>query len=694
MSPKAVLSLLVFGSFLAVLLAGSVQLAGSQTAIETNLPRQVLRAGAEGIRFVENSACAECHQEQYEEWQKSHHFHAMEPANSTSVLGNFNDTVFQQAYKSTRFFRENDKFYVNIEGPGGKPRDYQVLFTFGYFPLQQYLVELDGGRLQALTVAWDSEKEKWFSLLPGENIDSSDPLHWTARAHNWNSRCAECHSTDFRKNYDIEANSFRSEWATENVSCQSCHGPGEAHIKWAKGDRVAGSANGLVTNTQAKIEEEQIEVCARCHSRRYRISLDDKHGRPFMDDFVPSLLREDLYHADGQIDQEVYVYGSFLQSKMHQAGVTCSDCHNSHSGALVAEGNDLCARCHQEEPPKQFTTIQAKLYDSTEHHRHEPGTEGAKCVNCHMPAKTYMVTDPRRDHSFRVPRADLSLKIGTPNACIGCHSDQSNQWAQDTIVKWYGASRSEKTHYGEILAAGRSGDPGALGSLINLAANKEQPVIVRATAASLLERYGLAGMRPLVELLQDGNPLIKVAAIRGLRNAPARARVQLLAPLLEAPVRAVRISAARQLANVPSDLLTGQKEALEKALNEYIEAQNAMSETPEAHVNLGGLFTDQGRPDKAERQYKIALKLAPEFRPTYLQLASLYNSQRRNEEAEKVLKDILSKAPDFGDAHYSLGLLWAELGKLSDAEKLWPKRQLFCLGDRGFTITIALSCKS
>lgn len=103
---------------------------------------------------------------------------------------------------------------------------------------------------------------------------------------------------------------------------------------------------------------------------------------------------------------------------MNAHGVACSDCHDPHSQKLRAPGNAVCAQCH----------LSVK-FDVPEHHRHKPGTKGGECASCHMPTVTYMVVDPRHDHAMRIPRPDLSVKLGTPNACNDCHKDKKPSWA-------------------------------------------------------------------------------------------------------------------------------------------------------------------------------------------------------------------------------------------------------------------------
>ena len=172
-------------------------------------------------------------------------------------------------------------------------------------------------------------------------------------------------------------------------------------------------------------------VCARCHARRTQIGQDDDPSAPLGQSHLLALLDAPLYHADGQILDEVFEYGSFLQSRMHERGVTCADCHDPHSGHLRAEGNALCAQCHQ-----------PSHYDTQSHHHHTVGSDTPRCVQCHMLARNYMVVHRRHDHSFRVPRPDLSVALGTPDTCTDCHRDHGAQWSANVVAKWLGPTRT------------------------------------------------------------------------------------------------------------------------------------------------------------------------------------------------------------------------------------------------------------
>ena len=637
-------------------------------------------AATRAVEFVDNKQCASCHQAQADSWSGSHHDLAMQFAATETVLGDFNDAHFTHQGNTTRFFRQGKQFLVNTEGPDGKLQDFEVKYTFGVEPLQQYLVEFPDGRLQALTVAWDTRPQaaggqRWFHLLPDEHTPPGDPLHWTGRMHNWNSRCAECHSTNLQKNFDPVTDTYNTTWSALNVSCQACHGPGAAHIKWAGQDEMSRSDEdrGLVVSYNRNKAAGLVDSCARCHARRHRVSPDDAHGRPLLDDFVPLTLQAGLYHPDGQILDEVYVYGSFLQSKMYNRGVGCTDCHDAHSARLKATGNTLCLQCHSTAPPERFPTLQAKNYDSPAHHFHAQGSEAAQCVNCHMPAKTYMVVDPRHDHSFRIPRPDLSVKLDVPNACNQCHTDKSAGWAADITGQWYGTAIRETPHYGELFAAARVGDTAAYEGLISLATESGRPSIITATALELLQNYrpGEATVNALHAGMRHTDPLVRLAATDTLGQMPSVADLNSLLQQLHDPVRAVRMEAASILAPIPREHLdTQQRLALDQALDEYRNTQLALADTPEALLNLAVLELALGDSAAAVAGYKRAIEIAPEFLPARVNLANLYNQSGRNREAEQQFRAAIEYQPEAGELYYSLGLLLAEEGRMTEAENL------------------------
>lgn len=625
-------------------------------------------AVAKESQFVGSKRCETCHQQAYKKWLGSDHDRAMDEATKDTVLGDFSGVTYTDPYTDlpSRFFKENDTFYVETDGPDGNPGIFEITYVFGVFPLQQYLVPFPGGRLQCLNIAWDVENKVWYRLPPYEVDDHNDWLHWTKGSQTWNSMCAECHSTRLKKSYSMEAQTFDTSWFEIDVGCEACHGPGSNHVDWAEKPVMGRSKSAnyeLDVQTGSGDNQKQIAICAPCHSRRYQLGDNDHKEGELLDKMVPTLLTEGLYYPDGQILDEVYVYGSFTQSKMYTNGVQCSDCHDMHSLALHKKGNDLCLQCHR-----------AGDYDTESHHFHKreykgKPSEGYLCVKCHMPGTIYMGIDYRPDHSLRIPRPDLTPKIGTPNSCStsGCHDDKSNEWVLESYTKWYGVSR--KPHYGETIAAARKGVAEAEIPLIALAEDILQPVIVRATALTLLSDYTSKNTRSVfTRALEDSEPLIRVTAIRNLSNLSADDMVRLIEPKLYDTVKAVRIEAAAILVKLPENLIKADdKKTFKKVLEEYRVAMEYNSDFAAQRYNLGNLEAALHNEELASQHFKDSIGIDDKFYPAKVNLAIQLNSNGQNEEAVKLLKEVLKDQPALYDVAYSLGLLLAEMDNYQEA---------------------------
>lgn len=632
--------------------------------------------------YADAASCAGCHQEQSEQWQQSDHSWAMRDATSPNVLGNFADQRFDEGGVTANFFQKGGRYFVRTEGRAGKPADFPVRYTFGHYPLQQYLVAFPGGQLQALTIAWDSRPkeaggQRWFSLYPGQRFAPDDALHWTGRSQNWNAMCADCHSTRLMKGYDDKTDSFATTWQEKTVGCQGCHGPAQAHIDWARQNKSAShhyaSAKdiGLPFDFKSFDSKEVVEQCAFCHSRRQTLGVGQQPGKPQLDSSLPATLRAGLYHADGQIDGEVYEFGSFSQSKMYAAGVACTDCHNPHTGKVRIEGNGLCMQCHNANPPvSRFPSLQAKNYDSPEHHHHPAGSPGAQCVNCHMASKTYMVVDPRRDHDFRLPRPDLADKTGSPDACTACHRDQQPTWAAKAIETWFGSPK-RAAHYGESFHAVRSGGSNSVGLLGAVIANIGSPPVVRATAAQQLVELGQPGLTTLRWALNDESALVRAYAIPGFARLPPEARVRLLAPQLEDATQAVRDEAVKALADVPAESIPAdRREKFAEQLADYEKRLRSNADLPGGRLNLAVFLQRRGALPEAIEQYRQALRLDAHFIPARINLVTLYSGSEQGDKAEQALRDGLAlqglPTSDHGNLAYMLALLLVERGNAEE----------------------------
>ncbi|MEQ9286631.1 MAG: tetratricopeptide repeat protein [Cyclobacteriaceae bacterium] len=605
--------------------------------------------------FLGEQNCMDCHQDQYHDWENSHHAFSMKPADSSTVLGDFENARFEKDGVTFTFFKKNNKYWVNTKGLEGDYVDFEILYTFGVTPLQQYLVALPGGKMQALETAWDAKKNKWYHLYDHLKLTHNEWVNWTGGAMNWNTMCAQCHSTYLEKNFDDNKNTFDTKWASINVSCEACHGPGKEHIEYVASEdyknqpKVPGSHMVLTSSTSSK---EQVSLCAPCHSRRGQLTKNYSHEGEYLDHFVPSTLTDGLYHADGQIQDEVYVYGSFVQSKMYHNNVKCTNCHDPHTTKIKFQDNNLCLQCHE---PK---------YDTKDHHFHEEVSEGAKCVNCHMPGKYYMGNDLRRDHSLRIPRPDLSVEYGTPNACNQCHDDKSPEWAAKQVENWHGKERPY--HFSEDLILGRRREPEYVANLLKMLSDTAQPVIARATALQYInDTPHPDGHNNVIPSLKDPEPFIRIHAVRSLNDLPVPEKISNLAPLLRDPVKAVRVAVADVLLDVPQDQIPGiYRQDLNKANDEFYEYLLANVDSRDGQFAFGQYYDRTNQAQNAEKYYLKALQSDSLYNMSRLNLGILYNRQGKNDQAVKMYQEVITIEPGYGPAYYSLGLLYAEMGQM------------------------------
>ena len=606
--------------------------------------------------FLGDNNCKECHQQEFKDWQGSHHDKAMQKADSLTILADFNNKTFTSQGVTSLFYKKGEDYFVNTEGPDGTNQDYKIIYTFGITPLQQYIVAFPNGHFQCLRTAWDTLKKEWFDLYPDFKVVHSEWLHWSRGGLNWNNMCSDCHSTNVRQNYDDKTDRYDTKYALINVSCEACHGPGKQHVEDVKrlGDNY--KATGTMHMTLKTTPKELVDQCARCHMRREQFSEVFNFEGTMVDHYFPQLIEEPIYYPDGQILDEDYVYGSFVQSKMYRNNIACNNCHNSHSLKLKFDGNALCAQCH----------IPAK-YDTPEHHFHKQDTEGAMCINCHMPGRYYMGNDFRRDHSFRVPRPDLTLKYGTPNACAGCHKDKSNQWAWDEFKNLFGTVDS--IHFSDKLVPGIVGEPGADKGLFELINDMQQPEIVRASAVKALSKYDSEDLiNKFILLLNDDSPLVRGTTLDVLSQINTTDYVNYFLPLLNDSKRSVRVKTFYGLAGLTeSQIPEKYKESYQKVKKEFFDYLNINLDFLGGQVKRANFYLKQGNLQKAIEGYEKALKIDNINNQVRLDLANLYYRNQDYQKTEDAYKTVISQEPKYGPAYYSLGLLYAELERTEEA---------------------------
>jgi len=625
--------------------------------------------------YAGSQRCMKCHQLQYQKWQKSDHFKSMMQPSKTSVLGDFNDVEVIFDGSTTAFTQHDDKFFITTQNSSRKIETYEVKYTFGHFPLQQYLIDIGEGKLQAFDVAWDSRAEEeggslWFKLLPDQNTSAKSPFHWSRHLQNWNSRCAECHSSQLNKGYNSDSLSYKTTFTEINIACEECHGGGTEHIEVVEKGRYNKDTNtgfqtnlkktayfgfdarGATVKSHGEHSQAQVNACGGCHSRRQVIGeINPKHN--FHDQYRLRFLDQELYYVDGQVREEVFVLGSFLQSKMYKSGVTCTNCHDPHTGEVLTNDNRLCTQCHQ-----------PSHYDTAKHHHHKKSSRGAFCINCHMPTTTYMGVDARRDHAFSLPSIKRSLELNTPNACERCHGSPSRKWTQKVLLQWSGS----QDMYSKANAAAISADVLMLDEILSFIEDEQQPAIKRAT---LLSQVSTMPSKKLIDVLirqlNSDSILVRRAAVAASHIIPVQERWQLLRGLIADQSASVRYEVAEHLVEYLPYTQGKEYKTLSKLLEEHEQQLSLSQDVPAGQAAIALYALKQGETVQAENAYLTALKIEPGYLPALLNLADLYREQGKASDVKRTLDKAVVLAPEQGAVHYSLGLYWVRQGKLVEA---------------------------
>ncbi len=633
----------VYGLFNSLLYIGLLLLLSNCNTKDKNEYTSIQNNSVEAT-FVGSKSCKTCHQKEFKSWEGSHHDQAMKIADSTTILADFNNTTFTHNKVKSSFFKKEGAFYVNTEGPDGKYYDYKIVYTFGFTPLQQYIVAFPNGEYQCLLTAWDSVKNKWFHLQPNLDIKHDEWINWPGGSQRWNTMCADCHSTNLHKNYDSKTTKYNTTYSEINVSCEACHGPSSKHNAYYENPvgNVIPAKLDMANFLPSKV---LVDKCARCHSRRSQITKAFDYKGEFLDHYYPSLLEDPIYELDGQIKDEDYVYGSFVQSKMYSKGISCKDCHDVHSLKLKKIGNDLCLTCH------------VPAYNEPSHHYHKVNTEGSKCINCHMTGKTYMGNDFRRDHSFRIPRPDQTVKYDTPNACNGCHTDKSAKWASDFIVEKYGAKRAD--HFSDHLLKGYFEDNNGFKELFS---NTSYPEIARATALKQYTNQPISHdeILALTAYLKDSSAMVRTETIRALEKLGNTNFSENIKPLLYDSIRIVRISGASYFNLTGEDMSSNAEFKI--ANKEFLEELDMNSDFASGQQQIALYQQAKGNEEAAIKAYIRAIEIDNRFNVARMNLALLYYQRGLIKECEALYLKVIEQEPQFSQSYYMLGLLYNETG--------------------------------
>ena len=549
------------------------------------------------------------------------------------------------------------------EGSDVPPISLVPQMAIGYRPLVQYVLDFGKGRYQVPDASWDPLKQEWFSMFGSDQRQPHEWGHWTQRGMNWNSHCAYCHFTRFRKNYQPETDGYATRWLEQGVGCAQCHGPSLAKRK----------SNQCIIDTKRKYTPQQwMHACATCHGRREEFDEDFEIGDDFFNHYSLALPSQPgLYHPDGQQIDEDYNFTSLLLSRMGHKGISCIDCHDSHAatpkgGKAAVDANLVCMQCHA-------TGLRgAIVIDQWKHSFHKSNTAGSRCVECHMPKKAYMARDPRSDHRFPSPDPTLTKELGVPNACNNCHAEKGLDWQIEWTDKWYGPTKKplarERTR---AVAAAFADKPDAMTRVL-AAFDIEEIAAWQATLLRLMEPWsGDARVTQRAEAAAaHPDPLVRAAAAFLLSRVPGTGKQW--ETLIRDPVRSVRLEAGwGAIERLPTE---------HPLMADMERVARQQADQPGGQMRLARLATRRGNAAAAESSMRKAAEWDRGSAAPRRDLAVYLAGAGRTREALPVLEEAMKIAPKDAELPYLSALAMAELGdqagteaKLREAIRLNPR---------------------
>ena len=637
------------------------------------------RARAGGA-YVGGAACTSCHAKEAAAWQGSHHDRAMAVASEATVLGRFDGTNFRHQGVTSTFFKRDGKFFVNTDGPDGKLADFEIKYTFGVDAAAAVPGPLPGGRLQALGIAWDTRPaaqggQRWFHLYPDRKLEARRPaaldrhrpgLELPVRRLPLDEPAQELRREDEPLRHDLDRHQRQlrglpraglqpprvGEAGRRLAALRRCR---QGPDRWRSTSAAAPAgrsirATGNAARSKPRETSREIETCARCHARRGQFTDAWHAGEPLADGFRTSLIEPGLYFADGQMRDEVFNHGSFLGSKMHAKGVTCSDCHDPHTPEA--------ARAGQRRVRASATAPRSTTCHRTTTMRRAPAAPRARRATCRRRPTWSSTRGTTTASAFRGPTARVSL--GVPNACNACHADRKPQWAADAVKAWFPQPKPGFQTFAEAFSAAERGEPGASAALagsgpgpraVGLCARQRGPPAGPATCARPRCPRCATRCRP-------GCPGARRRGRRAGRRRRRRARAVAgaAAGRSGAPGAHGRgARAGRRAGGTPARHDSAQPSRPRSS--EYEAAERFNADRPEGRANLGNLYATAGALRRGRGSLPRALALDPSFEQAALNLADLQRGRRRGGRGRADAARARWRAtPARRRAHHALGL--------------------------------------
>jgi tetratricopeptide (TPR) repeat protein len=626
--------------------------------------------------YTGSSSCRECHERFYKLWAPSYHGLAMQPY--TDELARKELTPQKDALTIGKYSYRADvnagAGYVIEMGPEGEKK-YPIVHVLGGKNVYYFLTPTERGRLQTLPVAYDVRQHRWFDTaasgvrhFPGASAD--EPVHWTDSLYTFNTSCHRCHVSQLSTNYDLKSDTYHTEWVEPGINCETCHGPGEEHVKVCKAAPEGEVPKDLkIISTKPFTPEQTNSMCASCHAKLNPVSAAYKPGDRYFDHYDLITLEHPDFYPDGRDLGENYTYTTWRMSPCVKSGkLDCIHCHTS-SGRYrfkeAAKANNACLPCHEERVKNPSTHT---------HHTDESGAN--ECVKCHMPM-TDFARMRRSDHSMRPPTPAATKEFKSPNACNICHADKDAAWADEQVRQWHKNDyQKPMLRLARLVDAGRKEDWSHLGQMLEYIRRKDRDEIVATSLIRLVRSCDSDKKWPVVirALNEDSSPLVRAAAAEVLDGYLTGESFEALLKAAGDEYRLVRVRAAASLAGVKPQMVAERyRKDLLKATAEFETAMSARPDDNVSHYNLGNFYADRRDYRRAADSFRTAIRLRPDFLPTYVNIAFAYNALGQNDKAEQSFRRALTLDPNSLVTYLNLAMLLGELGRVREAEDTFRK---------------------
>ena len=710
-----------------VLFVVTVALVARAASPQLSLPAQAIGAtarypAADDNDYVGSKACAPCHQEAYDRWERSLHIHMTKPVADATIVGDFSGAARLNTHdRAFEFGRANGNPFMRVSFGGRAPETFRVDYTLGFKRYQGYLSTLADGRMYVLPAFWHIESHRWIDWK--EITPIPDGAHQLRQI--WNTNCFNCHATNLSQGYDSVKRVYNTTWTEMGIGCEACHGPGKRHIAmievWKKDPSLKPGGTLDVFSPPNATARQTFDTCGYCHGNKQNVFVGFRAGDRYEDYAIPFLISAPIPETDYQ--GEFWPDGrpnrfnrpqALMSSGCFKTGeAVCTSCHVAHGSekpfSLKVDitdgrrGDELCTQCHSAAPPgaqlavvssqptadsrtpKAFTRAGGTPMsdgDLERHTRHSASSEGSRCISCHMSDVNWRLLIRRRDHTFQAPVPEMTATFGVPNACNTCHDTRSPEWAAQKMDEWWGDSgrRTAAMALADTMYRAGSGDASVLPALARFAVDRTQSAIVRASAVEFMGQLalGTAGM-PSADAQTQTSFRPDAGAGRTAPRASTRSPVQLTGAQVNALIGAAGDPEAIVRAQAVNALLaTGERERVIPPLVARLQdsARVVRARAAEALLSFG-ISELPGAAGaalaRAQDDYALALQSFPDVAANHAALGWLEAERNHTVQAHASLDTAIRLDPRAARPLVIKGVLSARAGDFARAVEFWRK---------------------